>query len=164
MTRIAITAGATAGSKRRAATHYNGRAIEDVLGSAYTTQHGEEVYEYTFSFDDLPVNGLDAAIPLIPANARIVSSEIKVLTAMDGTVGTITMGLEEPDGTVIDVDGLDVAVAQATLVAGATVAGDGALIGTVVTVASNLLVTTGGTVTAGKFRVRIVTDPRRDRA
>ena len=164
MTRIAITAGATAGNKRRAATHYGVRDIEDVLGSQYVTKNGEEVLEYTFSFDDLPVSGEDAAILLIPAGAQIVSAEVKVLSAMTGTTGTLTLGLEETDGTAIDADGIDVAVAQAVLIAGAHIAADGALIGTVITAGGNLVVTTGGTVTGGKFRVRIVTDPQRDRA
>ena len=164
MTRIAITAGATAGNGRRAATHYNGRGIEDVLGSGYTTQHGEEVLEYTFSFDDQPVGGLDAAIPRIPALARIVSAEIKVLTAGVGFT-TLDVGLIEPDGTTIDVDGLDVDIAVAALAAGATIAMDGALVGTVVTPQSQLIVANvGGTATAGKYRIRIVYDPQRDRA
>lgn len=163
--RIAITAGPTAGSKRRAATHYGTREIEDVLPSVYTTAQGKTVQELTFSFDDLPVSGLDAAILRIPANSRISEATITVLDAMTGTTGTLTIGLEQEDGTAIDVDGIDAAVAQAVLVAGARIVADGALIGaTIGAAAGQVIVTTGGTVTAGKFLVRIEYEPENDRA
>ena len=84
---------------------------------------------------------------------------------MAGTSGTLTLGLKEPDGTVIDVDGLDAAVAQAVLISGARIVGDGALVGTTIGAADGqLVVTTGGTVTAGKFIVRIEFEPENLRA
>jgi len=165
MTRIAITAGATAGNGRRAATHYGPRGIEDVAGTTYADGQGTSVQVTTFNFDDLPVSGVDLIIPRIPANATLLSANIEVLAAMTGTTGTMTLGLEQPDGTVIDADGVDVAVAQAVLVAGARVPADGALIGK--TIGANqgqLVVTTGGTVTGGKFQVELVYAAEYDRA
>jgi len=163
--RVSITAGPTAGNGRRAATHYGTREIEDVMGSVYPTDSGKEVLEFVYSFDDLPVAGLDAAILQIPANAVLASASIDVVTAMTGTSGTMTLGLYQPDGTVIDLDGVDVAVAQATLVANARIACDGALIGkTIGANAGQLVVVTGGTVTAGKFLVRLEYEPLRQRA
>lgn len=163
--RISITAGPTAGNGRRAATHYGTREIEDVIGSVYPTDSGHEVLEYVFSFDDLPVAGLDAAILQIPANAVVKSASIDVITAMTGSSGTLTLGLRQPDNTVIDADGIDAAVAQAALVINARIACDGALIGATIGVnAGQLVVTSGGTVTAGKFLVRIEYEPTRQRA
>lgn len=165
MTRIAITAGPTAGSKRRAATHYGARAIEDVLPAQYTTAQGKEVQEIVFSFDDLPVSGLDAAIQRIAGDARISEATVTVLSAMTGTTGTLTIGLEEEDGTVIDADGIDAAIAQAALVAGARIVCDGALIGTTIgAAAGQVVITTGGTVTGGKFVLRVEYEPENDRA
>ena len=165
MPRISITTGVSGGSKRRAATHYGRRDIEDVVGSSYVPALGVSVLEYQFSFDDLPVSGVDALIPRIPAGSVIRSSILTVVTAMTGTVGTITMGLEQPDGTAIDVDGLDAAVAQAVLIAKASIVGDGALVGVGIGAAEGqVIVTTGGTVTAGKFILRVEFEPLNLRA
>ncbi len=165
MPRISITAGATAGNKRRPATHYGRRDIEDVVGSAYVPALGVSVLEYQFSFDDLPVSGVDSLIPRIPAGSVIRSSILTVVEPMTGTSGTITMGLAEPDGTAIDVDGLDAAVAQAVLIAKASIVGDGALIGVGIGVEEGqVVVTTGGTVTAGKFILRVEFEPLNLRA
>lgn len=163
--RISITAGPTAGNGRRAATHYGTREIEDVMGSVYPTDSGKEVLEFVYSFDDLPVAGLDAAILQIPANAVLTEATIDVISAMTGTTGTMTLGLYEPDATVIDADGIDAAVAQAALVANARIVCDGALIGaTIGANAGQLVVVTGGTVTGGKFLVRLEYEPLRQRA
>ena len=111
---------------------------------------------WEFDYDNLPVNsaiggGMEAQIP---AYAHVISAHLEVITAMSGTSGTITLGLEESDGTVIDVDGIDVAVAQAVLIAKAVIVCDGALIGkTLLNTPGQLLVSTGGTVTAGRFKL-----------
>lgn len=165
MPRISITTGASGGNKRRPATHYGRRDIEDVVGSSYVPAQGISVLEYQFSFDDLPVSGVDSLIPRIPAGSVIRSSILTVVTAMAGTSGTITMGLEQPDGTAIDVDGLDATVAQAVLIAKASIVGDGALVGVGIGAAEGqLVVSTGGTVTAGKFILRVEFEPLNLRA
>lgn len=142
-----------------AATHYNGREIEDVLGSKYEGQNGKNIMSYTFSFDDLPVATLDEAALTIPANSFIVSATLRVITAIAGTVPTLTLGLAQKDGTAIDVDGIDVAIAAAAIDAvGETVLCDGALVGGLAGIGAargQLVATTGGTVTAGKFSLEI---------
>ena len=167
MTRVSITTGASAGSKRRAATHYGTREIEDVLPSKYKTHGGEDVLEYTFSFDDLPTNGQDEAILRIPANARIKEATLTVITAFAGGT-SYDIGLDQPDGTVIDVDGIDAAVATAAIDAvGETVIMNGALVGGTVGIGANagqLTVVATGTYTAGKARIRLVVEQLLDRA
>lgn len=167
MARVSITAGSTAGSKRRAATHYGTRSIEDVLPSKYPTNHGEYTLEYTFSYDDLPAEGLDEAILRIPANARIKEATLTVLTAFAGGT-SYNIGLYEEDGTVIDADGIDAAVATAAIDAvGETVVCDGALVGSTVgigTAAGSVRVAATGTYTAGKARLRLVVEELLDRA
>lgn len=168
MTRIAITAGATAGNKRRAATHYGVRDIENVLPSEHVTHEGHTVQHIVFNFDDLPVVGLDAAILRIPANSFMVSATLRVITPLAGTTPTVTIGLTEPDGTAIDPDGIDVAIAAAALSSvGETVLCDGALVGALVGIGAEdgqVVVTTGGTVTAGKFALEVVYSNLVDRA
>jgi len=166
--RISITVGASGGNKRRAATHYGTREIEDVLPSKFAKDNGEVKLVHTFSFDDLPVVGLDEAILRIPANAYIVRATLRVLTPLAGTTPTVTIGLTEPDGTAIDADGIDVAIAVTALDAiGETVLCDGALVAGLAgigTADGQIVVTTGGTVTAGKFVLETVYKELLDRA
>jgi len=168
MTRIAITAGATAGNGRRAATHYGVRDIENVLPSEHVTHEGHVVQHLVFNFDDLPTNGLDAAILRIPANARIKAATLRVITALAGTTPTVTIGMNQPDGTVIDADGIDVAIAVTALDAvGETVLCDGALVNNLAGIGAadgQIVVTTGGTVTAGKFSLDVEYENLVDRA
>jgi hypothetical protein len=115
--------------------------------------HKRAIWE--FDYDNLPVNGTGQMEAEIPNGASILNAQIEVVSAMTGTSGTLTVGLEEDDGTLIDVDGIDAAVAQAALVADAIIECDGALIGTTINADGQLLVTTGGTVSGGRFRVII---------
>ena len=167
MTRIAITAGPTAGSKRRAATHYAGRDIENKLPSEFMTHEGHVVQHLVFNFDDLPVNGLDEAILRIPANAHLQSATLRVITAFAGGT-SYNIGLVEPDGTVVDADGIDAAIATAAInVVGETVLCNGALIANTAGVgaeASQVVVAATGTFTAGKAVLEVVYAPLVDRA
>lgn len=167
MTRISITAGASAGSKRRAATHYGRREIEDVIGSKYAGSQGRQVYNYTFSYDDLPVQGLDEAILRIPANARIITATLRVHTAFAGGT-SYNLGLYEADGTVIDADGIDAAVATAAIDAvGESVVCDGALVGNTAgigTAAGQVVIAATGTFTAGKATLEVEFEELLDRA
>jgi hypothetical protein len=167
MTRVSITAGATAGSKRRAATHYGPREIEDVIGSKYQRDHNEEVLEIAFSYDDLPTNGLDEAIHRIPANAHIKEATLRVITAFAGGT-SYNIGLNQPDGTVIDADGIDAAVLTAAIDAvGETVLCDGALVNNTAgigTAEGQVVIAATGTYTAGKAVLKVVYTPLYDRA
>jgi len=167
MSRISITAGATAGSKRRAATHYGPRDIEDKLPTLYTTEHGTVVQEVVFSYDDLPTYGLDEAILRIPANSFIVAARLQVITAFAGGT-SYDIGLYEEDGTVIDADGIDAGVLLAAIDAvGETVLCDGALVqglAGIGTAAGQVVVAATGTFTAGKARLLVEYQPLEDRA
>ena len=111
---------------------------------------------------------MDEAILRIPANAYIVRATLRVLTPLAGTTPTVTIGLTEPDGTAIDADGIDVAIAVTALDAiGETVLCDGALVAGLAgigTADGQIVVTTGGTVTAGKFVLETVYKELLDRA
>jgi hypothetical protein len=183
MTRISITAGATAGSKRRAATHYGVRDIENKLPSEFMVHESHVTQHIVFNFDDLPTNGLDEAILRIPANARIKTATLRVLVPFAGGT-SYNIGLNEPDGTVIDADGIDAAIALTAIDAvGETVICDGELVqsftidatGGVTEAPSHLQPTIGaedgqvviaatGTFTAGKAALEIVYEVLVDRA
>ena len=164
MARISITAGATAGNGRRAATHYGRRDIEDLAPSGYANAQGISKLEYTFSFDDLPTNDLDQLVLRVPANAVIKSAHIVPLISSAGGT-SYNFGLLQPDGTVIDVDGIDAAVTNAALVAGAHIICDGALVGLNIGAADGQLsVVATGTFTAGKFQVVLEIEEQHARA
>ncbi len=94
----------------------------------------------------------------IPAGAYIKAATLIVTSAMTGTSGTLTIGLAQKDGSVIDADGIDAAVAQATLIADAVVKCDGALAGGTVAIGANsgyVYTSLGGTVTGGRGRLVI---------
>jgi len=164
MARISITTGSTGGNSRRAATHYGRRDIEDLAPSSYAHAQGISKLEYTFSFDDLPTFDLDQLIQRVPASAVIKSAHIRVLTpAVGGT--SYNFGLYQPDGTVIDLDGIDAAVATAALIAEAHIVCDGALVGKSIGVAAGqLVVAATGTFTAGKFQVVLEIEEQLPRA
>lgn len=137
--------------------HYGARVTDQKYGGSLTGRNGSNRATWVFDYDDLPVNGTNNMYAEIPANAYITEATIRVLTAMTGTLGTLTIGLEEADGTVIDVDGI-VQRTQAALTLGTIIVCDGALAAGAATIGANagqLLVTTGGTVTAGRFEVTI---------
>ena len=94
----------------------------------------------------------------IPAGSYIIGAYLRVTSAMTGSTGTLTIGLAQKDGTPIDADGIDVAIAQADLAAGKAVKCDGALVGGVATTGSApayVYTTKGGTVTAGAAKLVI---------
>ena len=98
-------------------TNYGPRAVDEKFGAEVSYGNVREA-EWVFSYDDLPTNSTGEMEVTIPANSVIKDARIQVLTAMAGTSGTLTVGLKEADGTVIDADGIDATVAQASLTAG----------------------------------------------
>lgn len=153
MARISITSGATAGSSRRAATHYGRRLEEGKALAEHNVAQDIYVQTTTFSYDDLPAASEDELYQKLPVGARVLSAKLKVTTAFAG--GTdLTVGLSQPDGTVIDADGLVTATegAVANLAANKFVDGVGALIGDTdgQTTKSMVVVTANGTFTAGE--------------
>ena len=67
----------------------------------------------------------------IPADSLLESAKLFVTTAFAGATAVLDIGTYDSAGAAVDDDGLDSAVAVATLVDNAVVACDGALIGTV---------------------------------
>lgn len=77
--------------------------------------------------DTAAASGDDA---FIPADAIIKDAYFVVDTAFTGTNAVLDIGLKQADGTNVDDDGIDAAVAVAALGADAVVAADGADVGT----------------------------------
>jgi hypothetical protein len=120
------------------------------LGHTAAGMDSVRVARWDFSYDDLPADdsGNDM-LAYIPANSFIEAAYLKVGTAWaSGT--SIDIGLAQTDGTVIDADGIDAAVATASLTADAIIDCNGALVGA--SVGGNdavLEITATGTYTAG---------------
>lgn len=159
-TRIAITSGDTAGNSRRAATHYGRRGIEDKFGSGHAIKQGEEIAEFNFGFDDLPVFDLDALALRLPDNAQMVKSELIVLEAFVGGTNLKVGTVQADDGTVIDADGLHAVILTAALTADSIHVGGGAQVGALVTPQSQVEVVTTGTYTAGRAQLKVTYEPR----
>ena len=138
-------------------TYFGPLPDQNKFGGEVQSSGKKKELKFTFDFDDLPaVDANNEMLANLPAGAAIVSAYVKVKTAMDGTIGTLTIGTYQADGGgVIDADGIDVAVAQASLTAGAIIVCDGAQVGVgaVAQEASSVVVVTGGTVTAGVFEL-----------
>lgn len=107
-----------------------------------------------FTYDNLPTPASgDARAASIPANCWIKDAYLLATSDWGGTTPTLTIGLAQEDGTAIDADGIDAAIAEAALDTGDVVQCDGALVsaGTVADASNRAYVvaTTGGTVTSG---------------
>lgn len=120
---------------RGVANHYGTRTTKNKYGGQESTKMGVvKSAEWHFSYDDLPA-ALNSNLPqVIPANASIVSATLYVDEAFTSTSTTtdLTVGLEQKDGTDIDIDGLLTAAnaTQTTIgTAGNVIAGTGALVG-----------------------------------
>lgn len=70
---------------------------------------------WDFNYNDLPAGGTTNQEHSIPANSVILSARLRIITAFTSTSTTtdLTIGLEQADGTDIDLDGL-ITAAQAT--------------------------------------------------
>jgi hypothetical protein len=119
------------------------------------------------NFDDLPTfttdlnndgtnNGFSDQDAYIPAGSYITRAWIVVETAFAGGT-SYNLGFYNQAGTVIDLDGLDAAVAVADMGANEAVDCDGLLVGTqdLLTADAYLVVAATGTYTAGKARIVI---------
>ena len=91
----------------------------------------------------------------IPAGSYITKASLVVTEAIAGAgTETVTIGLAQPDQSIIDADGIDAAIAFAALAVNKAVACNGALVGLAVTIGANDAVVyvtpSAGTLTAGK--------------
>jgi len=81
-----------------------------------------------FDFATAITAAADAHEAFIPAGSYILSATLIVTTAAtSGGTATLTIGLAQKDGTVIDADGIDATIALADLAATKVVKCDGAL-------------------------------------
>jgi len=122
---------------------YGPRDTEQVAPSK--TNKGGKTQELVVpvTYNNLPTtDATDAVIQAIPAGALIKSATLIVDEAFDSTSGTTTIniGLSELDGTVVDADGIDAAVAW-DAAAGTVVLCNGADIGTIPSLTDPLQVT-----------------------
>lgn len=98
-----------------------------------------------------PAGAADADfVQTLPANVAIKSCDVQITETVSGGI-SFNVGLVEPDGTVIDPDGL--VVASTSTLVGEYVVGAGALIEKSVDVASQLEVS--GDRTAGKIKIKV---------
>ena len=108
--------------------------------------------EWVIDFTDLPVTSeFDNQITTLEANSAIKSVDLYILETISGGVN-FTVGLSQPDGTVIDADGL--VAAETGTAAGTYVSGAGALVGASIG-ANDAQLTIGGDRTAGKIKVQV---------
>src|SRR5690554_5198326 len=103
MSRFAITTGATAGNKRRAAQHYGRRIEEGQAMSEFQVRQGVWAQTLTFSYDALPNTAFlqaasgDALYMRIPVGARVLAATLKVTDAFTGGT-SLALGLAGEDG------------------------------------------------------------------
>lgn len=131
-------------------THFGPLDTDQKRGAVVHGNGAEKQIEWVFSYDDLPADDDgNEMLAKIPANSFIEAAYLKVGTAWAGGT-SIDVGLAQTDGTVIDADGIDAAVATASLTADAIIDCDGALVGASVGSDDAVLeVTATGTYTAG---------------
>lgn len=122
---------------------------------------GDHFVESDILYTDLNAFGTDTILSdtvVIPNGARITKAEIYVVTAFtSGGSATLEFGTIRTDrSTTYDADGFVAATAVASLTAGATIAGSGALVNT--TLANDGLLTATvrtANFTAGRARLRV---------
>lgn len=122
-----------------------------VVEKGTALQNPEHFVKYRLDATDLIAAGGTDRDPYIPAGAHITRAVLVVTTAFAGGT-SLTIGLAQKGGSVIDADGIDAAVAAADLAANKVVQCDGALVGAVATVGANnayVYTTASGTFTAG---------------
>lgn len=92
--------------------------------------------ELDLDYDNLPENGtVRNDVAGIPAGSVIISAVLVAETDWDtADSADLTIGVQEADGTVIDADGIDAAIAATALTEGDVVQCDGDLVGGTATV------------------------------
>jgi len=132
-------------AKRGVVVHYGPRVTDEKFGAQYGSKDPVRTVEWTFDYDDLPAGATHNLGYSIPANARILSAKFEVITAFTSTSTTsdLTIGLEQANGTDIDVDGFLTAVNldQAVIAnVGSVTTGTGALVGDTIGAAAGELI------------------------
>jgi hypothetical protein len=146
-------------AKRGVANHYGVRTTNQKFGG----QVCDEVIKtavWTFSYNDLPAGGTSKLQYSIPALAKILSARLEILTAFTSTSTTtdLLVGLEQADGTDIDLDGLLTAAnaTQTTIGAVGIITGSGALVGASIGAAAGEVIVTASDVDLLTGKARLV--------
>lgn len=108
--------GYEADAKRLVLNHYGPRRTNQKFGGVSLDVEGKRnIARWRFSYDDLPAGATNNLGLSIPANSTILSAKLHIITAFTSTSTTtdLTLGLEQADGTDIDLDGF-ITAAQAT--------------------------------------------------
>lgn len=127
--------------------HYGPRSTNSKFGGDLTGDGLTKVAIWQFSYNDLPDASTSKMEQVIPANAKIISARMEIITAFTSTSTTtdLTVGLQDSAGTEIDNDGLLTAAnADQTAIGtlGKLITGSGALVGaTIGSTAGELVVT-----------------------
>lgn len=103
--------------------------------------------------NDGTLDSFDKNNEFIPVKAYIESAKLLVTTAFTtSTSAALQIGTYQADGTVIDADGIDVAIAAGTLLVNAVINCDGAQVGTIMPTYKTYLraYATTGSFTAGE--------------
>jgi hypothetical protein len=148
-------------------TNYGTREIEDKFAAQFDQVQGQKKLVVHFNYDDLPTySATDDMVLSIPANARIISSTLRVVTPFAGGT-SYDIGLYTSAGVAIDADGIDAAVATAAINAiGETVVCDGALVNNTAgigTTAGQIVIAATGTFTAGEGYLTVIYETLDDR-
>ena len=122
------------------------------FGGLGTSKGNTKEAFWTFDSNNFPAAGLNGIQAEIPKGALIKGARLEVLENFVGGT-SLVIGFAEADGTAIDADGILETTLTAALVAGADLAGDGALIDDRLAETGELVVTPTGTFTAGKARL-----------
>ena len=139
--------------------HYGPRSTDEHYGGEAAGGGKLKHAVFKFSYDNLPVNNDDGLTYTIPQGVMIKNVYVKATT--DFASGTsYDIGLEEADGTVIDLDGLfdaltlaEINVGDDALSHGGT--NSGVLLNLETTAPAQLIVVETGTFTAGEAELVI---------
>lgn len=140
-------------------TAYGGSSAgdADAKGTEFASSGKKDTYEvlYLIDFSDSDrqptVSTEDNQIVTFPAFSVIKTVDISVLDAVSGGTN-FSLGLSQPDGTVIDADGLAASVTASAV--GAYASGSGALVNSSIGANEGQLTLTS-TRTAGRVKVRV---------
>jgi hypothetical protein len=138
----------------RGVVNYYGPRLNkgESFGGKGTSKGDTKEAFWTFDSNNFPAAGENGIQLEIPEGSLIKGARLEVLETFVGGTSLI-VGFAEADGTAIDADGVLETTLTAALVAGADLAGDGALIGARLGETGELVVAPTGTFTAGKARL-----------
>jgi hypothetical protein len=138
--------------------HYGVRDVDQKFGGTVSDGSGDKKAVYVWSYDDLPVAGASNLQAVIPAGSLITDATMTIITAFAGGTSYL-IGLEQSDGTDIDLDGISGPALALTEMdaAGDAVALTGALVDGLLalTVDGEVTIAATGTYTAGKARLEV---------